>query len=153
MILKTSWADEKGQESSWTGRRLQRVAELRKSNFEVPQSQFRNFFLVRNSAIVLVVHNIAELRKCGLKLRMPTFGWCYLAARLTCGAANCLPRNSAAYSRWMLQTFAAILFSQFSTGNTKSWYVGASVNPTHLPLFLVRIRCNVTLQYGTLERA
>ncbi len=30
-------------------------------------------FLVRNSAIVLVVHNIEELRRCGLKLRMPTF--------------------------------------------------------------------------------
>ncbi len=71
MILKTSWADEKGQESSWTGRKLWRVAELRKSNFEVPQ-----LFLVRNSAIILVVRNIAELRKCGLKLRMPTFA-CY----------------------------------------------------------------------------
>ncbi len=31
-------------------------------------------FLVRKSAIDLVVHNIAELRSCGLKLRMPTFG-------------------------------------------------------------------------------
>jgi hypothetical protein len=30
-------------------------------------------FLVRNSAIDLVVRNIAELRSCGLKLRMPTF--------------------------------------------------------------------------------
>ncbi len=48
--------------------------ELRKSNFEGPQSQFRNFFLVRNSAIDLVVCNIAGLRRCGLKLRMPTFG-------------------------------------------------------------------------------
>jgi hypothetical protein len=43
-FLKTSWADEKGQESSWIGRRQQRVAELRKSNFEVSQSQFLNFF-------------------------------------------------------------------------------------------------------------
>jgi hypothetical protein len=31
-------------------------------------------FLVRNSAIDLIVRNIAELRRCGLKLRMPTFG-------------------------------------------------------------------------------
>ncbi len=30
-------------------------------------------FLVRNSAIDLVVLNIAELRRCGLELRMPTF--------------------------------------------------------------------------------
>jgi hypothetical protein len=43
--------------------------------------KFRNrgsaTFLVRNSAIVLVVRNIAELRKCGLKLRMPTFDYMY----------------------------------------------------------------------------
>jgi hypothetical protein len=31
-------------------------------------------FLVRNSEIDLVVRNIAELRRCGLKLRMLTFG-------------------------------------------------------------------------------
>jgi hypothetical protein len=31
------------------------------------------FFLVRNSAIDLVVRNIEELRRCGLKLRMPNF--------------------------------------------------------------------------------
>jgi hypothetical protein len=30
-------------------------------------------FLVRNSATELLVRNIAELRRCGLKLRMPTF--------------------------------------------------------------------------------
>jgi hypothetical protein len=30
-------------------------------------------FLVRNSEINMVVRNIAELRRCGLKLRMPTF--------------------------------------------------------------------------------
>jgi hypothetical protein len=36
--------------------------ELRKSNFKSLQSQFRNFFSVRNSAIDLVVRNIAELR-------------------------------------------------------------------------------------------
>ncbi len=43
-FLKASWAEEKGLESSKTGRRRHRVAELRKSNFEVSQSQFRNFF-------------------------------------------------------------------------------------------------------------
>jgi hypothetical protein len=32
-------------------------------------------FLVRNSAINLAVRNIAELRRCGLKLRMPTFAF------------------------------------------------------------------------------
>jgi hypothetical protein len=47
--------------------------ELRKSNFEGPQLQ-PQLFLVRNpSAIDLVVRNIAELRRCGLKLQMPTF--------------------------------------------------------------------------------
>jgi hypothetical protein len=30
-------------------------------------------FLVRNSAVDLPIRNIAELRRCGLKLRMPTF--------------------------------------------------------------------------------
>jgi hypothetical protein len=30
-------------------------------------------FLVRNSAIDLVVRNIAELRRCGINLRTPTF--------------------------------------------------------------------------------
>jgi hypothetical protein len=39
------------------------------SAITVPQ-----LFLVRNSAIVLVVRNIAELRRCGLTLRMPSFG-------------------------------------------------------------------------------
>ncbi len=36
------------------------------------------FFLVRNSATDLVVRNIAELSRCGLKLRMPNFArfWC-----------------------------------------------------------------------------
>jgi hypothetical protein len=43
---------------------------LRKSNFEGPQSQFHNFFF-RNSAIHLVVRNIAQLQRCGLKLRTP----------------------------------------------------------------------------------
>jgi hypothetical protein len=43
-FLKPSWAEEKGLESSGTGRRLRKVAELRKSNFEAPQLQFRNFF-------------------------------------------------------------------------------------------------------------
>ncbi len=31
---RASWAEEKGLESSETGRRRQKVAELRKSNFE-----------------------------------------------------------------------------------------------------------------------
>ncbi len=44
-FLKPSWAKEKGLESSGTGRRLHKVAELRKSNFEGLQSQLRNFFL------------------------------------------------------------------------------------------------------------
>ena len=35
---------EKGQERSGISRRLWKVAELQKSNFEGPQSQFRNFF-------------------------------------------------------------------------------------------------------------
>jgi hypothetical protein len=43
-FFKPSWAEEKVPESSGIGRRLQRVAELRKSNFEGPQSQFSNFF-------------------------------------------------------------------------------------------------------------
>ncbi len=43
-FLNPSWAEEKGLESSGTGRRLLKVAELRKSNFEGPQLQFRNFF-------------------------------------------------------------------------------------------------------------
>jgi hypothetical protein len=64
-FLKPSWAEEKVPESCRIGRRLRIVAELRKSKFEGPQSQFRNF-LVRNSAIDLVVRNIAELRRCGL---------------------------------------------------------------------------------------
>jgi hypothetical protein len=38
---------EKGLQSSRTGRRLWRVAELRKKNFEGPQSQFRNFFCLQ----------------------------------------------------------------------------------------------------------
>jgi hypothetical protein len=43
-FLKSSWAEKKGIESSKTGRRRHRVAELWKSNFKSPQSQFRNFF-------------------------------------------------------------------------------------------------------------
>ncbi len=43
-FLKPSWAEEKVPESSEIGRRLHRVAELRKSNFETTQSQFHNFF-------------------------------------------------------------------------------------------------------------
>jgi hypothetical protein len=38
-------------------------------------------FLVRNSAIGLAVRNIAELRRCGLKLRMPIFGYYYSTCR------------------------------------------------------------------------
>jgi hypothetical protein len=47
------------------------IAEVKfsRSAITVPQ-----LFLVRNSAIVLDVRNIAELRRCGLKLRMPSFG-------------------------------------------------------------------------------
>jgi hypothetical protein len=74
-----------GLETSGTGQRLQKVAELRKSNFEGAQSQFCNCFLVRNSAIDLVVSNIAELRRCGLKLRMPRFGNIYILGCLTSG--------------------------------------------------------------------
>ncbi len=55
-FLKPSWAEEKGLESSSTGRRLRRVTELRSLNFKGPQSQFRNFFFVRNYAIDLVIH-------------------------------------------------------------------------------------------------
>jgi hypothetical protein len=44
LFLNPSWAEEKGLESSRNSRRLQKVAELRKSKFEGPQSQFRNFF-------------------------------------------------------------------------------------------------------------
>jgi hypothetical protein len=72
-FLKPCWAEEKGLQSGGTGRRMQRLAELRKSNFAGLQSQFCDFFLFRNSAIDLVVRNISELRRCGLKLRMPTF--------------------------------------------------------------------------------
>ncbi len=43
-FLKPAWAEEKVLESSGTGRKLLKVAELRKSNFEGPQSQFSNFF-------------------------------------------------------------------------------------------------------------
>ncbi len=84
LILKLSCAEEKGLEISGTGRRLRRVVELQKSNFEALQPQFRNhssttivpqLFLVRHSAIALVVRNIAELRRCGLKLRMPNFAF------------------------------------------------------------------------------
>jgi hypothetical protein len=55
-FFKQSRAEEKGLESSGTGRRLRKVAELQKSNFEDLQSLFRN------SAIDLVVRNIAKLR-------------------------------------------------------------------------------------------
>jgi hypothetical protein len=44
IFLKPSWAEEQGLESSGIGRRLRKVAELRKTNFEGPQSQFHNFF-------------------------------------------------------------------------------------------------------------
>jgi hypothetical protein len=60
------------------GRRLQRVAELRKSNFLRSAITVLQLFLIRNSAIDLVVRNIAELRRCGLKLRMPSFDCTYV---------------------------------------------------------------------------
>jgi hypothetical protein len=40
---------------------------------KVRNRSYATFFSVRNSAIDLVVRNIAELRRCGLKLRMPNF--------------------------------------------------------------------------------
>jgi hypothetical protein len=44
-FLKPSWSEVKGLEcSGLAGRRLQKVAELRMSNFEGPQSQLCNFF-------------------------------------------------------------------------------------------------------------
>jgi hypothetical protein len=71
-FFKPSWAEEKRLESSRTSRGLRKVAEFRKSNWRstivVPE-----LFLVRNSAIDFNVRNVAELRRWGLKLRMPTF--------------------------------------------------------------------------------
>ncbi len=51
----------------------QKVVEVRKSDLEGPQSQFRNYFSVRDSAIDQLS---AILLNCGskrLKLRMPSF--------------------------------------------------------------------------------
>jgi hypothetical protein len=64
IFQKLSLVEEEGLESSGIGRKLLRVVELRKLNFESLQSQFRNFFLVRNSAIDLVVCNVMKLRRC-----------------------------------------------------------------------------------------
>jgi hypothetical protein len=47
-------------------------------------------FLVCNSAIVLVVRNIAELRKWGLKLRMPTFKELAVSKRHVCPKNKCI---------------------------------------------------------------
>ncbi len=44
LFLKPSWAEKKGLESSRACLRLRRVAELQKTIFEDPQSQFHNFF-------------------------------------------------------------------------------------------------------------
>ncbi len=54
--------------------------ELRNSGSQILKVRNPNSaaFSVRNSAINLVVRNVAELRRCGLKLRMPTF------AKYTC---------------------------------------------------------------------
>ncbi len=46
------------------------IAEVKFWRFEITVPQL---FLVCNSAINLVVGNIAELQRCGLKLKMPTF--------------------------------------------------------------------------------
>jgi hypothetical protein len=67
-FLRPSYAEENGQESSGTGRRLWRVAELRKSNFKGPQSQFRNFFSPQFDQF----HSRFGCGlSCGLKLRIP----------------------------------------------------------------------------------
>jgi hypothetical protein len=74
-FLKPSWAEE----------RVPKVAilagdcrELRNCGSQILKVRNRSSatFLVRNSAIDLVVRNIAELWRCGLKLRMPSFGYC-----------------------------------------------------------------------------
>jgi hypothetical protein len=63
-------------------KRYQKVAklagdcgELRNCRSQIlkVRNQVPQLFSVRNSAIDLVVRNIAELQKCGLKLLMPTY--------------------------------------------------------------------------------
>jgi hypothetical protein len=64
-----------------------RVAEFRMSNLKV-----RNWgtatFLAWNSDIDLVVCNLVELQKWGLKLQVPTFGYVFL---LSAAVSHCLP--------------------------------------------------------------
>ncbi len=71
LLLKPAWAEEKGQEvADWQETAEScGIAEVKfwRSAITVPQ-----LFLVHNSAIDLVVRN---MRSCGLKLRMPSFGY------------------------------------------------------------------------------
>ncbi len=70
------------------------------------------FFFVRNSATGSEVHNIAELRKCGLKLWMPTFVNIFTEnetnrkRRFPCVCCN---------GKWKRQT--SVCFLQFETEN------------------------------------
>ncbi len=71
-------------------------------------------FLNPQFAIVLVVRNIAELRRCGLKLRMPTFA--------------CYTNNENCYHLLLLLKFVSIrLFSFLETDLSSNCFRSSSL--------------------------